>query len=328
MDNWPQNPGNVGFAKEQKFDPSLTAEFRGRGDHRLEAVQQQAEMLMDLLNKVATAALLGFVVSSIMAMGMGFTVRQIIDALQDVRLVLLALLANFVVMPLGALALDKMLQLDEPLGVGLLLLGAAAGPPFLPTLTELAKGNLPFAVGIMVLLTVGTVGYLPLVLPLLLPGITVNSEKIAGWLFLLTLLPLAAGFALRAWYGEIAAWMKPVLDWVTNVSLVPMVLLLAVANVDKILHIFGTRGILAGFLLIALGFGVGWMLGGPAIDTRRALALGTGQRNIAAALVVAGESFSDPSVLIMLIVVTIVGLLTLLPLCHVLANYGSKQSAK
>jgi BASS family bile acid:Na+ symporter len=261
-------------------------------------------------------------------MGMGFTVRQIIDALQDVRLVLLALLANFVVMPLGALALDKMLQLDEPLGVGLLLLGAAAGPPFLPTLTELAKGNLPFAVGIMVLLTVGTVGYLPLVLPLLLPGITVNSEKIAGWLFLLTLLPLAAGFALRAWYGEIAAWMKPVLDWVTNVSLVPMVLLLAVANVDKILHIFGTRGILAGFLLIALGFGVGWMLGGPAIDTRRALALGTGQRNIAAALVVAGESFSDPSVLIMLIVVTIVGLLTLLPLCHVLANYGSKQSAK
>ena len=328
MDNWPQNPGNVGFAKEQKFDPSLTAEFRGRGDHRLEAVQQQAEMLMDLLNKVATAALLGFVVSSMMAMGMGFTVRQIIDALQDVRLVLLALLANFVVMPLGALALDKMLQLDEPLGVGLLLLGAAAGPPFLPTLTELAKGNLPFAVGIMVLLTVGTVGYLPLVLPLLLPGITVNSEKIAGWLFLLTLLPLAAGFALRAWYGEIAAWMKPVLDWVTNVSLVPMVLLLAVANVDKILHIFGTRGILAGFLLIALGFGVGWMLGGPAIDTRRALALGTGQRNIAAALVVAGESFSDPSVLIMLIVVTIVGLLTLLPLCHVLANYGSKQSAK
>ena len=328
MDNWPQNPGNVGFAKEQKFDPSLTAEFRGRGDHRLEAVQQQAEMLMDLLNKVATAALLGFVVSSMMAMGMGFTVRQIIDALQDVRLVLLALLANFVVMPLGALAVDKMLQLDEPLGVGLLLLGAAAGPPFLPTLTELAKGNLPFAVGIMVLLTVGTVGYLPLVLPLLLPGITVNSEKIAGWLFLLTLLPLAAGFALRAWYGEIAAWMKPVLDWVTNVSLVPMVLLLAVANVDKILHIFGTRGILAGFLLIALGFGVGWMLGGPAIDTRRALALGTGQRNIAAALVVAGESFSDPSVLIMLIVVTIVGLLTLLPLCHVLANYGSKQSAK
>jgi len=101
-------------------------------------------------------------------------------------------------MPLGALALDKLLRLDEPLGVGLLLLGVAAGAPFLPKLAELANGNLPFAVGIMVLLSVGTVGYLPLVLPLLLPGVTVDSEKIAGWLFLLTLVPLATGLALRA----------------------------------------------------------------------------------------------------------------------------------
>ena len=210
-------------------------------------------MLMDLLNKVATTALLGFVVSSMMAMGVSFTVGQIIDALRDVRLVLLALLANFVAMPLGALALDKMLSLDEPLGVGLLLLGAAAGAPFLPKLTELAKGNLPFAVGLMVLMSVGTVAYLPVVLPLLLPGATVNSGKIAGWLFLLSLLPLAAGLALRARAEGVAVRVKPVLDWVTNVTLIPMVLLLAAANIDKILHIFGTRGILAGFLLIALG---------------------------------------------------------------------------
>jgi len=285
-------------------------------------------MLMDLLNKVATTALLGFVVTSMMAMGVGFTVRQIIDALRDVRLVLLALLANFVAMPLGALALDKMLRLDEPLGVGLLLLGASAGAPFLPKLTELAKGNMPFAVGIMVLLAVGTVAYLPLVLPLLLPGAIVNSGKIAGWLFLLTLHPLAAGLALRARCEGVAARVKPVLDWVSNLILVPMVLLLAVANIDKILHVFGTRGILAGLLLIALGFGIGWMIGGPGNDRRRTLALGTGQRNIAAALVVASESFDDPSVVIMVIVVTIVGLLTLLPLCHVLSNYDFTQSTK
>jgi hypothetical protein len=53
--------------------------------------------------------------------------------------------------------------------------------------------------------------------------------------------------------------VKLVLDRVPNATLVPMVLLLAVANIDKILHVFGTRGILAGLLLIALGFGVGWM---------------------------------------------------------------------
>jgi bile acid:Na+ symporter, BASS family len=38
------------------------------------------------------------------------------------------------------------------LGVGLLLLGvAAAGAPFLPKLAQIAKGNLAFAVALMVL---------------------------------------------------------------------------------------------------------------------------------------------------------------------------------
>jgi BASS family bile acid:Na+ symporter len=89
-------------------------------------------------------------------------------------LVVLALLANFVLMPLGAFALAKVLRLDEPLGIGLLLLGSAAGAPFLPKLVQLAKGNLAFAVGAMVLLMLVTVGYLPIVLPLLLPELPVS----------------------------------------------------------------------------------------------------------------------------------------------------------
>jgi BASS family bile acid:Na+ symporter len=142
------------------------------------------------------------------------------------------------------------------------------------------------------------------------------------------LLPLAIGLALQAHYEDIAARVKPVVDRVSNVSLVPLVLLVAAANIDKILHVFGTRGILAGFLFIALGFGFGWSVGGPGSDTRRVLALATGQRNIAAALAVGNQSFSDPRVVMMVIVVTIVGLPTLLPLCHVLAYRSFKQSAK
>jgi BASS family bile acid:Na+ symporter len=277
-------------------------------------------MLMDLLNKAVTTALFGLVVSSTMAMGVSLTVSQITGSLRDARLVLLTLLANFVMMPVGAIALAAGLRLDEPLREGLLLLAAAAGAPFLPKLAELARGNLPFAVGAMVLLTVGTIGYLPLVLPLLLSGVTVDPAKIARLLFLLMLLPLAAGLALKARDEAAAAWLKPVLDWVCNASLVPLVLLLAAVNIDKILHVFGSRGILAGFLFIAFGFAIGWVLGGPGTKTRRILALGTGQRNVAAALVVGNESFSDPEVVIMIIVVTIVGLLTLLPVCRVLAK--------
>ena len=281
-------------------------------------------MLMELLSKAATVAMLSFVVTSMLAMGSGLTVSQISAPLRNARLVALALLANFVLMPLGALALAKVLWLDEPFGVGLLVLGCAAGAPFLPKLAEIAKGNLAFAVGAMVLLMVVTVGYLPIVLPLLLPGITVDPWEIARSLLLLMLLPLVIGLALKARYGDLAARVKPALDWISNISLILLVCLITAANIDKVLQVFGTRGIFAGLLFIALGLGTGWWLGGPDTDTKRVMALGTAQRNIAAALVVASQSFSDAKVVVMVIVVAIVGLIILMPLSRALASRKSE----
>jgi BASS family bile acid:Na+ symporter len=275
---------------------------------------------MELLSKAVTVAMLSFVVSSMLAMGAALTVSQIFDPLRNVRLVVLALVANFVLMPLGAFALAKVLWLDEPLGVGLLLLGCAAGAPFLPKLAQLAKGNLPFGVGAMVLLMVITVAYLPIVLPLLLPGVTVNPVKIAQSLVLLMFLPLAIGLFVKARYDATAARVKPALDWLSNVSLILLMVLITVVNFDKVLQVFGTRGILAGLLFIALGFCIGWLLGGPGKDTRTVLALATAQRNIAAALVVGSQSFSDPKVVVMVIVVAIVGLIILMPLSRALAS--------
>ena len=277
-------------------------------------------MLMELLSKAATVAMLSFVVTSMLAMGAGLTVSEISAPLRNARLVVLALLANFVLMPLAALALAKVLWLDEPFGIGLLLLGCAAGAPFLPKLAELAKGNLAFAVGAMVLLMVVTVGYLPIVLPLLLPGVTVDPWNIARSLVLLMLLPLAAGLALKVRYEDLARRVKPVLDLISNISLILLVLLITAANIDKVLQVFVTRGIIAGLLFIALGFGIGWLLGGSDGDTRRVMALGTSQRNSAAAFVVASQSFSDPKVVVMVIVVAIVGLIILMPLSRALAN--------
>ena len=275
---------------------------------------------MELMQKAATVAMLAFVLSSMLAMGLGLTVGQIIAPLSNARLVVLSVLANFLLMPLGAVALATLLRLDQPLGVGLLLLGTAAGAPFLPKLAQIAKGNLAFAVGLMVLLMVVTVGYLPLVLPLLLPGVSVNPAKIARSLSLLMLLPLAGALAVKARFADLAARTKPLLDRVSNLSLMLLVLLITLANVNNVLAVFGTRGILGGILFIALGFGLGWLLGGPGMDTRRVLALGTAQRNIAAALVVGSQSFSDPKVVVMVVVVAIVSLLILMPLSRVLGK--------
>jgi BASS family bile acid:Na+ symporter len=235
-------------------------------------------------------------------------------------------LANFVLTPLGALALAKLLRLDEPLGIGLFLLGCAAGAPFLPKLTQLAKGNLAFAIGAMVLLMVITVAYVPIILPLFIAGVSVDPWSIARSLVLLMLMPLAAGLLLKAFFEDLAARIKPVVDRISNISLILLVLFITAANIDKVLQVFGTRGILAGVLFVGLSFGMGWLLGGPDADARRVMALATGQRNIAAALVVAGESLKDPKVLVMVVVVAIVGLIILMPLSRVLAYRAFVES--
>jgi BASS family bile acid:Na+ symporter len=136
------------------------------------------------------------------------------------------------------------------------------------------------------------------------------------------LLPLAVGLALKARYDEVVARVKPWLDRLSNISLILLIMLISAANIDKVFQVFGTRGILAGLLFIAMGFGIGWLLGGTGSETKRVLALGTAQRNIAAALVVGSQSFNDPKVVVMVIVVAIVGLIILMPLSRALANRG------
>jgi len=282
---------------------------------------------MEFLSKLIPVAMLAFVVSSMLAVGLSLTVAQILAPLRSVRVVSFALLANFVLMPLAALAIARLLRLDQPLGVALLLLGTAAGAPFLPKLVGVAKGDLAFSVGLMVLLMVLTVSYMPLVLPLLLEGVSVDPMKIAKSLLLLMLLPLAVGLAIKARLEAIATRARPVLDGISSLSLVVLIVLLLVTNIKNVISLFGTRGILASILFLVVGFGIGWLLGGPRSNTKSVMALGTSQRNIAAALVVGGQNFTDPKVLVMVVVVAIVGLLILMPLSRVVAKRSEQQRA-
>lgn len=282
---------------------------------------------MELLSKAVPLTMLVFVVVSMLAVGSSLTVGQIVAPLRNRKLVFFALLANFVLMPAGALAIAKLLRLDQPLGIALILLGVAAGAPFLPKLAGIAKGNLAFAVGLMVLLMVLTVAYMPLVLPMLLEGVSVDPMKIARSLILLMLLPLGVGLALNARFGSIAERIRAPLNGISSLSLALLIVLLLVTNIQNVISLFGTRGILASILFLFAGAGVGWLLGGPGLGTKGVLALATAQRNIAAALVVGGKDFDDPKVLVMIVVVAVVGLLILMPLARLLGSRTAETQA-
>jgi predicted Na+-dependent transporter len=280
-----------------------------------------------VLTALSNGATLLFVVTTMLAMGLSLTLSQILAPLRQVRLVVLALVANFLLVPLLALALTHIIPLSEPLKIGVILLGVAAGAPFLPKLAQLAHGNVGFGVGLMMLLTIVTIITLPLDLPLLLPGVRLNPLSIVMSLVLTMLLPLGIALWVRARYPEPAGQLQPLMGQASNAALWLLLVTSLFANFQQIISLIGTGGILAALILLIGGAGIGYLLGGPGGDTRSVLSLGTGTRNVAAALLVATQSFTDPQVLAMVLVGSTLGLFVLLPLAFELGKRAAKTTA-
>jgi BASS family bile acid:Na+ symporter len=263
-------------------------------------------MLNEILTTIAGLALNLFVITSMLAMGMSLTVKQILDPLRNVRLVVLVLVGNFILVPALAWGLTAVLPLGQPQTTALILVGACAGAPFLPKLAQMSKGNLAFSVGMMVLLMVVTIFYAPLVLPLLLPGAQVDALAIAQSLILLMLLPLAIGLLVKWRYAETAVSWQPHLSQASTYSLLLLIVAALLVQFRNIIGAIGSWLILGTLLLVVGALVIGYFLsvGSEAAD-RKVAALGTAQRNLSAALLVSA-SFGDPETLVMTLVASLI----------------------
>jgi predicted Na+-dependent transporter len=267
----------------------------------------------DFIVIIAKLSGLLFIVTSMLAMGMSLTIRMIVQPLKNVRLVVLALLANFVLVPLLAFLIKTIIPLEQSLQIGLIVLGTAAGAPFLPKLVQGAKGNIAFGVGLMVLLMVVTIIYMPIVLPLLLPGVSVNPWDIAKSLIMLMLIPLAIGLLVRSHSPDVAAEYQPVMNKVSSISMLILLVVGLGLNVSNIIDLIGSGGLVAMLLFIVSCLAIGLLLGGRDPQVRSVMGLGTAQRNVSAAILVSAQNFSGMNTLPFVLVAAILLLLILLP---------------
>ena len=262
-----------------------------------------------------------FLVSSMSEIGLGLRLHQIVSPLRNAKLVGLALLANFIVAPLLAVGISRLLRLDEPFAMGLLLLGLGAGAPFMPKIVGTARGDIAFAVGLLVMLMVGTIVFLPIALPMLVTGTQVNPTKIVRLLVLLILLPLIVGLIINSRAAPFAARLAPVLACISGVSLLVTIILIISLHLQSLLQVFGTGAIYAGLLFSVLTALTGWLLGGKDAAQRTALGLGTGFRSFPAALIVSVQNFTDPNVSVMVIVITLTALVVLVPAALMMGKF-------
>ncbi len=279
-------------------------------------------MLSDILLAITQVAMLTFVVTGMAAMGLGLTVDRILEPLRDLRMVALLLVANFVVVPLVAIAVGRLLPMEDAASTAVILIGCCAGAPFLPKLAQLAKGDVALSVGAMVLLMVVTVVYAPIVVPLAVEGATVDAMDIAGSLVVLMLIPLAVGLVVRARYAALAdAWVGTA-SQTSNVALLLGIGAALLVSWRDILGAVGTWIFIGTAIVLVAGLVAGHLAGlGRAPGDRSVTALATAQRNIAAAIVVAVSVGGDA------VVLTLVGALVIPIVLIVLAGELGRRAA-
>ena len=277
-------------------------------------------MLSEILTTITQVGMVVFIVASMAAMGLGLTVDRIVAPLRDLRMVVLLLAANFIAVPIVAIAAANILPMEDAASTAVIIIGCCAGAPFLPKLAQLSKGDPAFAVGGMVLLMVATVIYAPIVVPLVVQGATVDPWDIASSLIVLMLVPLGIGLFIKARYAELAdGWVGSV-GQISSVGMLIGISAALLVTWRDILGAIGSWIFIGTAIILVAGLVFGYLAGyGRSKSDMSVTAFATAQRNISAAIVVAGSLGGD------VIVLTLVGALVIPIVLIVLAGELGKR---
>ena len=269
--------------------------------------------MMEIPEIVFNISMLGFVAGSMITLGLGLTLAQIIAPFKKIRIVLRALIANFIIVPLFALGIVEWIPVPEGVRIGIILVSLGGGAPFIPMIVATAKGHLGGAVGLMMLLLIVTIFFMPIAVPVMLPGVSVSSWGIAKSLLSIMLVPLVLALFIRARFPGFAQRIQPFVAIFTNISILILIIAVLYLYTETIITSVDILPVIILFFVGAMF--IGYVSGGKRKDMRHIFSVGTGLRNPPVAILVASQNFStQPIAAIVPLLVAIVGILILLPL--------------
>ena len=275
------------------------------------------ESLLGLLIAISVPA---FAIASMLSMGLRTPLRAFRSQLRDRRTVLSVLGANFVIVPAVGTLLIWLLNglLPQQTGEGFVIALCAAGAPFVLQLGAMARIPYGETAGPMAVLLLGSIVFMPLVVPFLLRDVDVHAWSVAQLLLGTMLSPMVAGIVIAAVWPGSADRLARIAGGVAAVSAVLMFLSGFGANTGLVLSLVLSPVLLVAVGLVALAFVAGRLSGDLAGDTLTVAdgpAILTSQRNIAAALLVArtGAEDGNGSIVVAILLLSAVGFVMLVP---------------
>ena len=245
-----------------------------------------------------------------LGVGLRITFGQVLDVLRQFRPVLRGVTANFLIVPVLTYLALLWLPISPDVKIGIFLMAAAPIAPMAPSpFVDMAKGDLPYSVGLMTLVALLSVVLTPLLLILAIPesegGVVLDPLQIVQTLLTVQLIPIAIGMAIcsasRTWTERLLAFVPKI----GQIGLLVGVAVILVVQAEQILSIDPLAYVVMAVLVIVWLFVGDRMAIGDAPDRRHALAISTAIRNIPLAFLIANASFSGSAVAPVTLVVSV-----------------------
>ena len=272
----------------------------------------KAETIIRLLTIGSLSGLL-------LGVGLRLTGGQVLASLRKCRLVPI-IVVNFVVVPALAVAMARAFGLGTEISIGMVLLAAAPFAPVVPVFARMARADLALAAGLTTLFPVLSAFLTPWVCEVALRAVR-DSGAVrfsAGGVLLILLgtitLPLAVGIAVNHLAPALGRRALRPVEIISEFTGAVSLAFVTITELRSVLAI-GCLPLLAMALVSEASLVLGWMIGGPERGARRVVGLGTSNRNIALALLVAIQSFAGTPVVLAVVANGL--LLILLGLLHV-----------
>lgn len=227
----------------------------------------------------------GFMTASLMEMGLRLPAARAVAGLRSTTLLAYAAVFGFLLSTLLAVALARLLMLEAPYALGLILIALTPCAPFLPLLSARAGGDDNVLPVLMLSTALATIAVLPLVLPLLSPELSIGRLDLAKPLFAFIIAPCLVGMTILSQAPRQAALVRRFAHRVAILAALAALLLCAFLYGKGFVGAVGSYAIGAQVLFF-LALMVLTHLLTPGLDrgVRTVLVLAMATRNVGAAL--------------------------------------------
>jgi BASS family bile acid:Na+ symporter len=241
-----------------------------------------------------------FMVGNLAAIGLDLDFRSAIAPLRNVRFIAVVMVWDWFLCPGFAWLLARLVPMAEPYAIGLVLIGLAPAAPFLPMMVRRAGGDMAYTAAFMLIAAVGTVIFMPVALPLVVPSLVVDTWSIARPLVVLLLLPLTVGLLVRAWLPGMAMLLASGIKRLADAATLGLLAAIVVLYFDGFIGAIGSYAIATQFLFaVGVTAASHYLSFGLKPEQRCVVSLGVCTRNLGAALAPLMAVSSDPRTTVM-----------------------------